>query len=150
MELNILSILVGIIGSAGVIVALWYLIGFTKNLNRYGRPSYMPRDDEALWARVMASSRRLWSYQSISASDMSYDNWDLGILKVNPKRLLTGYGTRPRVTDVILVPKKWGGHWVAVITRELRNNRYVTTYIGEFYSGKIYRSRSPEDSVSIS
>lgn len=150
MELNVLSILVGVVGLAGVVVLLWYAIGWSMNVSRYDRPKYLPRDDEALWAKVMASSRRAWYYKSISAEGMSFDNWDLGVLRTNPEKLRKIYGITPRVTDVILVPKKWGGHWVVVITRSLKGNRFITTYIGEFINGEIHRNRSRENSINIS
>lgn len=150
MELNVLSILVGVMGCVGAVVLIWYVVGWSMNLSRYDRPKYLPRDDEALWAKIMASSRRAWYYKSISTDSMSFDNWDLGILSTNPSKLHKTYGLTPRVTDVILVPKKWGGHWVVVITRPLKRNRFITTYIGEFIDGKIHRNRSRENSINIS
>ena len=150
MELNIISILVGVLGLSAIIVILFYLTGISMNMNRYDRPKYLPRDDETLWARVIASTRRLWVYNRIKADAMSFDNWDLGILRTDPKILLATFNTNPRVSDVILVPKRWGGYWAVVITQELRMNRYITTYIGEFHSGKIHRDRNTKDSVIIS
>ena len=150
MELNVISILVGVLGLSVVIIILFYLTGISMNMVRFDRPIYLPRDDEALWAKVIASSRRLWLYRKIPTNAMSFDNWDLGILKTNTKALLAIFNTSPRVSDVILVPKKWGGHWAVVITQELRNSRYITTYIGEFHSGRIHRNRNTKDSVTIS
>ena len=150
MELNALSILVGVIGLSSIVVLLWYAVGWSMNSSRYDRPKYLPRDDEALWAKVMASSRRAWYYKSIPTEVMSFDNWDLGILKTDPERLEKIYGLTPRVTDVILVPKKWGGNWAVVITGKLKGNRFITTYIGEFTNGKIHRNRSRENSINIS
>lgn len=147
MELNALSIAISAAGLIGIIVALWHILLWSKNLNRYGYPKYLPRDDEVAWAMVMASPIRIWRYRDNKY--ITFDNWDLGILKMFPG-IQNRYGLTPQITDVVLVPKKFGGQWAVVITRELQNNRFVTTFLGEFRNGKIRRSRSRENIIFIS
>jgi len=131
MELNALSIIIGIVGTTTTLMLLYWLAGWLKNANRFDRPIFLPRDDEVAWALAMASPRRLWLIPSTAG--LFYDNWDLGILKIHENLIQAKYQTKPRMCDVILTPKKWGGHWACVVTKELNSNRYITTFLGEYH-----------------
>jgi len=119
------GIVIGVIG----VIAFISLVIYLRNKNRYDIPKYLPRDDERAWAIVSACSRRIWSLSRCKY--IHYDNWDLSILKVDVS-IVDDYDTSPTFGDVILVPKKWGGLHACVITRELGNDKFVTTYLGEF------------------
>jgi hypothetical protein len=123
------GILGGFVIGVIVVIALIALATYLRNKNRYDIPKYLPRDDEKAWALVSACSKRIWSLNK--CKHLSYDNWDLGILKVNVE-VINEYGTIPTFGDVILVPMKWGGTHALVITRELGNSQLITTYLGEF------------------
>ncbi len=148
MELNVLSILIGTVGLSIILYIFWWIAGWLKNVNRYDRPKFLPRDDEVAWSMVMASPKRIWDYRVVDA--ISFDNWDLGILKVDPKRLLKRYGTRIRICDVVLVPRKWGGYWAVAVTKKLLHHRYVTTFLGDYHNERIRRGRNKEDFRHIS
>lgn len=147
MELNALSITIGIVGVFVSLAVLFYGTMWMKNTDRYSYPKFLPRDDEVIWAKAVAIPARIWSYRKTKA--MYFDNWDLGILAVNPEDLKRIYGTVPRVTDVILVPRKWGGFWAVVITKRLRNHRFVSTFLGEFRNGKIRKNRNPQNIIFV-
>lgn len=147
MELNTLSISIGIVGAFAFVFILWHILLWVKNLNRYGYPKYLPRDDEVTWAMIMASPIRIWRYRDNQY--IVFDNWDLGILRVFPG-IEHRYGIYPQITDVILVPKKWGGRWAVAITRKLQDNRYVTTFLGEYKNGRIRRGRNRQNIIYIS
>lgn len=147
MELNALSIMIGIVGLSSLTIILWHLLLWSRNLNRYDIPKYLPRDDEVAWALVMASPIRIWRLRDNKY--LTYDNWDLGVLRFYDG-IQNRYLTQPQITDVILVPRKWGGNWAVVITRELQNNRFVTTFLGEWKNGKIRRGRNQDRIIVIS
>ncbi len=148
MELNALSVVVGVLASLSVIVALYYILGYVMNLNRYGMPKFLPRDDEVAWSMAMSCPHRIWSYQK--TSQISYDNWDLGILKVMEGNCAEEYDIVPRVTDMILVPQKWGGYWAVMVFRKLQSNRFATVFLGEFANGKVHSRRNRQNPVIIS
>ncbi len=148
MELNALSVLVGIVGCLGMAYATYKIMGYVMNIGRYGMPKYLPRDDEVYWAMAMAYPNRIWSFKDTTPINIS--NWDFCILQVDMDKCLEDYETVPRPTDVVVIPKKWGGHWAIMVHRPLKNNRFACTLIGEFNSGKISSIRHRSDRVIIS
>jgi len=153
MELNALSILIGIIGTTSTFALLFWLIGMIRNANRYDRPIYLARDDEVAYAMAMASPRRIWIYDDVTS--LVYDNWDLQLLKAYPQ-IKSNYDTIPRMCDLILTPKKWGGYWASVITkdlgkkhtREMQIYQYITTFLGEYHEDH-HISRNREAGTKI-
>lgn len=125
----VVGIAIGTVIGVIAVIAIIALVAKSRNKNRYDIPKYLPRDDERAWAIVSACSRRLWSLRRCKF--IHYTDWDLSILKVDVS-IASEYDTSPTFGDVILVPKKWGGLHACVITRELGNDQFITTYLGEF------------------
>ncbi len=131
-----LGITLGVIITIVILYGLMWFLVWLRNKNRYDIPKYLPRDDERAWAIAMVSAKRIWH----KCKYVSYDDWDLGILSVN-ERIMEDYDTKPRLGDVIIAPKKWGGYHACVITRELnpmehfaigKYRKFITVYLGEF------------------
>lgn len=131
-----LGIILGIVIAVIVVYGLLHLLIWLRNKNRYDIPKYLPRDDERAWAIAMVSAKRVWH----KCRYVSYDDWDLGILSVDGN-IYNDYNTKPRLGDVIITPKKWGGYHACVVTRELnpvehfaigKYHKFITVYLGEF------------------
>jgi len=142
MNLDGLSLSLGVLLVPGLLVGLFYFIAYLKNLGRYPMPKYLPREDEILWARLNASSMRIWALSNTTG--FKCVNWDMGQFEAD-SNLLKNYGTNPICSDVVIVPKKWGGYHALVITSvSLVDNRYqvYAVYLGEYKNGKIQSTRS--------
>lgn len=142
MNLDGLSLSLGMLLIPGLLIALFYLAAYFKNLNRYPMPRFLPREDEILWARLNANCVRIWALSDITG--FKCVDWDLGQFEIGTdvdKRFDTG----PIVNDVILFPKKWGGNHALVITSaNLVGNRYqvYAVYLGEYKNGQIKSGRT--------
>jgi len=148
MELNALSVIIGVLGTSSMFIAFYYVLGYIMNLNRYGMPKFLPRDDEVAWSMAMSCPHRVWSYQK--TSELSYINWDLGVLSVNEEACGKIYGMTPRVIDIVLVPQKWGGYWAVMIYKKLQANRFATVFLGEYSNGKVRSTRDRQNPIIIS
>jgi hypothetical protein len=148
MELNALSVIVGIGLCMGMLYGFYKVMGYIMNIGRYSMPKFLPRDDEVYWAMAMAYPNRMWSYKN--NSHINIQNWDMCILQVDEEACTEDYHTSPRILDIVLVPKKWGGYWAIMVHRRLNNNRLACTLIGEFNSGKIQSIRHRTSNIIIS
>lgn len=144
MELNLVSILIGIGTVFGTGVFLWYFTAFLRNLARYDIPRYLPRDEIVAWTMVMMSSIRHWDFNRTEAMD--FENYDLGILCLDDERHAKRFDIYPNVSDVVIYPGKWGVQYATVITQKLHTIngrlRYAVTFIGEIQDGKLHRGRA--------
>lgn len=152
MELNFVSILLGIGTVLGTGVFLWYFTAMIRNLSRFDIPRYLPREELVAWSMVMMSSIRNWDFERTRS--MSFENYDLGILSVNSKEHIKDFDTVPQVTDVVIYPAKWGRQYCTVITQKLHTIngrlRYAVTFIGEIRDGELHRGRDTSNYKFIS
>jgi hypothetical protein len=142
MNLDGLSLSLGMLLIPLLLVALFYFIAYLKNLGRYHMPRFLPREDEILWARLNANSTRIWALSQITG--FKCVNWDLGQFEIHSD-VNKRYDTNPMINDVIVAPKKWGGYHALVITSvSLVDNRYqiYAVYLGEYINGKIKPGRT--------
>lgn len=151
MELDALSISLGILLVPIASIGLFYLIAYLKNRDRYAIPRYLPRDDEVIWAMVMSNCGRIWPLRSTAG--LRCKNWNLGLFEFDMTYDVR-YNTSPVITDVIIAPKKWGGYHALIVTQVFppEGNRYrmVATYIGEYVNEKIKSGRTDVSRKTVS
>ena len=144
MELDVLSISLGILLVVPALIGLFYFIAFLKNLDRYPIPKYLPREDEVLWAMVMSNPRRIWSLKNTIG--LRCISWNLGLFTFDLDRAEPRYHTTPVLSDVIVAPKKWGGYHALTITQVLSPEkgkcRLVATYLGAMHNETIKSTRT--------
>lgn len=152
MNLDGLSLSLGMLLIPAILVLLFYFIAYLKNVGRYALPKYLPREDEIYWARLNANSTRIWALNSLSG--MKCIDWDFGLFAIKVADTAK-YQTFPMLDDVIVVPKKWGGnHALVIASVYLTDARYEVTavYLGEYINGQINSTRknTHRQSVQIS
>lgn len=151
MELDALSISVGILAVPLGLIALFYLIAYIKNYDRYPIPKYLPREDEVIWAMAMSNPGRIWLLPKVKS--MRCISWDLGMFTFDLSKEHI-YEAPPMVSDIIVTPKKWGGYHALAVTQILspdgNKQRFVATYIGEYKNETIKSTRTGSGNKIIS
>jgi hypothetical protein len=152
MELNFVSVLIGIGTVFCTGVFLWYFTALIRNASRYGIPKYLPRDEIVAWTMVMMSSTRHWDFSRTKA--MFFEHYDLGILAIDEGEHVKDFDIFPNITDVVVYPGKWGVQYATVVTQRLQTIngrlRYAVTFIGEIKDGELHRGRTASNYKVIS